>query len=100
MTIFGVSIFYVPLVILCLAVVACFTRMVIGPALSDRVIALDLTASLLISIIAVYSLISKQAVYIDVVIALALIVFLGTVAFAQYVEWQRYKKIKKEKRDD
>nr|WP_237670884.1 monovalent cation/H+ antiporter complex subunit F [Coxiella burnetii] len=60
MTIFGVSIFYVPLVILCLAVVACFTRMVIGPALSDRVIALDLTASLLISIIAVYSLISKQ----------------------------------------
>ncbi|WP_267257045.1 monovalent cation/H+ antiporter complex subunit F [Coxiella endosymbiont of Ornithodoros maritimus] len=92
MTIFGVSIFYAPLVILCLAVVACFTRMVIGSALSDRVIALDLTASLLILIITVYTLISKQAVYIDLVIVLALIVFFGTVAFAQYIECQCYKK--------
>jgi multicomponent Na+:H+ antiporter subunit F len=67
--------------------------MVIGKTLSDRVIALDLTAYQLISIIAIYSVILNQPVYIDIVIALALIIFLGTVAFAQYIEWQRYKKI-------
>ena len=92
MTIFGVLIFYVPLTILCLAVIVCFTRIVIGPTLSDRVIALDLIAHLLMSMIVVYSLITCQAIYIDVVIALALIIFLGTVAFAQYIEWQQYKK--------
>ena len=92
MIIFDVLIFYVPLTILCLAVSLCFTRIIIGPTLSDRVIALDLTANLLISIIVVYSIITCQAVYIDVVIALALIIFLGTVAFAQHIEWQKYKK--------
>ena len=92
MTIFGVLIFYVPLTILCLSVIVCFTRIVIGPTLPDRVIALDLTANLLMSMIVVYSLITCQSVYIDVVIALALIIFLGTVAFSQYIEWQQYKK--------
>ena len=79
-----------------LAVVFCFIRMIIGPMLPDRVIALDLTANLLISFIGVYSVITDQAVYVDVIIALALIVFLTTVAFANLIARQSYKKRNKE----
>ncbi|KTD13230.1 monovalent cation/H+ antiporter complex subunit F [Legionella jamestowniensis] len=86
--------YYCSLALIMLSVVFCFIRMVIGPILSDRVVALDLTANLLISFIAVYSVITNQPVYIDVVIALALIVFLTTVAFANLIAWKSTKRIK------
>lgn len=90
---------YLSLSLVMLSVVCCFIRIIIGPILPDRVVALDLTANLLISFIAIYSVITNQPVYIDVVIALALIVFLTTVAFANLITLQSYnekKKIKKE----
>jgi len=90
---------YLSLSLVMLSVVFCFIRIIIGPILPDRVVALDLTANLLISFIAIYSVITNQPVYIDVVIALALIVFLTTVAFANLIVWQSYsekKKINKE----
>lgn len=86
---------YLSLSLVMLSVVFCFIRIIIGPILADRVVALDLTANLLISFIAIYSVITNQPVYIDVVIALALIVFLTTVAFANLIAWQSVKKKKK-----
>ena len=83
---------YAAAFILSVSVAFCFVRIFIGPTLSDRIVGLDLTAYQLISLICIYSLIAEKSVYIDVVIALALIVFLGTVAFAQYIEWKKYKK--------
>jgi len=83
---------YLSLSLVMLAVVFCFIRIIIGPTLPDRVVALDLTANLLISFIAIYSVITNQSVYIDVVIALALIVFLTTVAFANLIAYQSSKK--------
>ncbi len=85
---------YLSLSFIMLSVVFCFIRIIIGPILPDRVIALDLTANLLISFIAIYSVITDQSVYIDVVIALALIVFLTTVAFANLIARQSSKKRK------
>lgn len=75
----------IPFVLLCIAIAVCFLRLILGPSLPDRVVALDLLANILISVIVLYSIITKQPVYIDVVIALALIIFLGTVAFAQLI---------------
>lgn len=85
---------YLSLIFVMIASVLGFIRMFIGPVLPDRVVALDLTANLLISFIAIYSVITNQSVYIDVVIALALIVFLTTVAFANLIEWQSSKQTK------
>jgi len=86
---------YLSLSLVMLSVVFCFIRIIIGPTLPDRVVALDLTANLLISFIAIYSVITNQPVYIDVVIALALIVFLTTVAFANLIARQSFKEKKK-----
>jgi len=68
------------------ALLLTFIRLVRGPSLPDRVVALDLTAALVVAFISVYSISSGQAIFLDVAIVLALISFLGAIAFAKYLE--------------
>lgn len=69
-----------------MAMALSFIRLVRGPSLPDRVVALDLIAVTSAGFITVYAIETNQQVFIDVAIVMALITFLGTVAFAQYVE--------------
>jgi multicomponent Na+:H+ antiporter subunit F len=78
--------YYIILPILALSVVLVFIRFLRGPSLSDRVVALDLLITIGIGIIAVYSIISNQPTFLDIAMILALIAFLGTVAFSYYLE--------------
>lgn len=72
--------------LLSVAIVLTLSRLVRGPSLPDRVVALDLLGTLGIGVIAVYAIATNQPVFLDVAIILALISFLGTVAFAYYLE--------------
>lgn len=76
----------VVLPVLTLAVVLAFIRLVRGPTLPDRVVALDLITTLGIAIVAVHAMAIGQAIFLDVGSIIALISFLGTIAFAYYVE--------------
>lgn len=60
-------------------------RLMRGPTLPDRVVALELVATVLVGIVAVYSISSRQPVYLDVGIVLALVGFIGAVAFARFL---------------
>ncbi|MFD1769714.1 monovalent cation/H+ antiporter complex subunit F [Sphingobacterium suaedae] len=80
---------YVILPILSISVLLVFIRLYKGPAIVDRVIALDLIITIGIGIITVYSIRANQKVLLDVAIILALIAFLGTIAFAYYIEKQK-----------
>jgi multicomponent Na+:H+ antiporter subunit F len=60
-------------------------RVFLGPTLPDRVVALDLMATLAVGFIGIYAVTAGQTIYIDVAIVLALIAFLGTVAFAYLI---------------
>jgi len=71
---------------LCVGMFLAFVRLVRGPSLPDRVVALDLTATLVVGIIVVYNLATRQPVLLDVALVMALVGFLGAVAFAYYVE--------------
>lgn len=71
---------------LVLATLIAFIRLVRGPLLPDRVIALDLVGSVTSGIIAVYSIANNQPVFVDVAIVMALVIFLGTIAFSRYLE--------------
>ena len=51
----------------------------------DRVVALELSGTIVVGIIAVQSILTDQRALLDVAIGLALVSFLGTVAFARYV---------------
>lgn len=68
------------------SLVLTFIRMMRGPRLMDRVVALELTATLVVGVIAATSIASGTQVILDVAIALALVAFIGAVAFARYAE--------------
>lgn len=61
-------------------------RMVRGPKNADRIIALDLLSVLVVAAVALFSVFSREKMFLDVAIAFALVAFLGTVAFARYLE--------------
>jgi multicomponent Na+:H+ antiporter subunit F len=61
-------------------------RLIRGPSLPDRVIALDLTAVLVVGMIGVFIIESEEPVFLQAAAVLALIGFLGTIAFARYLE--------------
>lgn len=76
--------------VLSITILLAFLRLFRGPTLPDRVVALDFMTTVGIAIMAVYAIVTGQIVYLDVAIILALISFLGTIAFAYYLE-QRVK---------
>jgi len=79
-------ILWVAMPVMSLALVLALVRLVRGPTLSDRVIALDLTGTVGMGMIAAYAIARDLPVLLDVAIVLALLSFLGTVAFARYLE--------------
>lgn len=72
--------------ILTLAAGVALWRLLRGPALPDRVIALDLIASIVIGMIAAYAVLTNLNVMLNAAVIIALISFLGTVAMARYLE--------------
>ncbi len=80
---------YVILPILTISVIMVFIRLYKGPSIVDRVIALYLIITIGIGILTVYSIRQNQKILMDVAIILALIAFLGTIAFSYYIEKQK-----------
>lgn len=90
MNVSAVTLFLV-LPLLSIAIVLTVVRLLRGPTLPNRVLALDQLTTLGIGIAVVYAVATNQAAFLDVAVVLALIAFLGTIAFAYYI--QRIKKI-------
>ncbi|WP_306228640.1 cation:proton antiporter [Mangrovibrevibacter kandeliae] len=56
-----------------------------GPTLADRVLGLDVLTSIAIGFIAVVAIDTGFTLYVDIAIALGLVGFLATVAFARFI---------------
>jgi multicomponent Na+:H+ antiporter subunit F len=71
-----------------LAVAAGLTliRVFKGPTLPDRVIAIDLIGVLMVCLLVVTASATAQQAFLDVAMVVALISFVGTVAYARYIE--------------
>lgn len=78
--------YYIILPVLALSVLLVFIRFLKGPSIVDRVISLDLIITIGISMIGIYSVITNEPTFLDIAMILALIAFLGTVAFSYYLE--------------
>ncbi|MHA0856410.1 Na(+)/H(+) antiporter subunit F1 [Paenibacillus sp. CMAA1364] len=74
------------LVILSLAVVACFYRLFKGPSPSDRIAALDTIGINVLAIIAVLSLLLHTQAFMDIILLIGILTFIGTTALARYIE--------------
>jgi multicomponent Na+:H+ antiporter subunit F len=75
----------IALVILGIAFLLTAYRVVAGPTLPDRILALDMLTGIAIGFIAVIAVKTGFALYIDIAISLGLVAFLATVAFARFV---------------
>ena len=62
-----------------------FVRVAIGPTLPDRVVALDMAATIVVAIILTRCVQTGSAYYIPAAISIALLSFIGTVALALYI---------------
>jgi multicomponent Na+:H+ antiporter subunit F len=67
------------------ALLLSFVRLIRGPTLPDRVVALDTIAGVAVAIMATLAIVLDEPVFLDVGIVVALVAFVGTVAFAQYL---------------
>lgn len=77
---------YIIVPILSVSVLLILWRFIKGPSIVDRVIALDLIITTGIGFIAAYSILTNRPSFLDVSMILALIAFLGTVAFSYYIQ--------------
>jgi multicomponent Na+:H+ antiporter subunit F len=76
---------WVALVVLALAFLLTVWRVVKGPTLADRVVALDMLTGIVIGFIALIAIRTGLTLYIDIAISLGLVGFLATVAFARFI---------------
>lgn len=87
-------------VLVMLGVVGGFIRLVKGPSLPDRVVALDMMTVLLVSFCGLYAIQAEETAFVDVSIVLALIGFLATVALARFVERRQFRDTSSKPGDD
>jgi len=74
---------------LLLAFILAFIRMLKGPDMSDRIVAMDLISSVTMAFILSYSVLVNKAIYFDIVIVISLISFIGTVAVSTYLKQKK-----------
>jgi multicomponent Na+:H+ antiporter subunit F len=79
-------VFQLAYTVLALGMVCSFIRLVRGPSLPDRIIALDLISAIVMCFAAVHALDTGQTHYLDAALAIAVIAFIGTIAFARFIE--------------
>lgn len=74
------------IVLICLSMILVIFRMVKGPSASDRVVALDSIGVSLISLIGLFSILVETSFFLEIILLLAILSFIGTVAFSKFIE--------------
>ncbi len=77
------------LIVHLLLIAVCVWRVWRGENVIDRLVGADLLSVLLLAVLMLLALITREAIYIDVAIALAALSFIGTIALAKYIAEQQ-----------
>ncbi|WP_341936314.1 monovalent cation/H+ antiporter complex subunit F [Marinimicrobium sp. C2-29] len=68
------------------ALILAFVRLAKGPSLPDRVVALELVASIVAGMVGTHAIDTGVAAFLDIAIVLALMAFLAAIGFARFLE--------------
>ena len=71
---------------LAIAALLALFRIIRGPTLPDRVVALDLFGILVASFTVVNAAATGLSFFLDIALVIALLSFVGTIAYARYIE--------------
>ena len=80
------TILIIGLVLFMIAVGLLLYRVIVGPTLPDRAIALDTIGVNLISAIAIVSIVLNTKAFLEAILILGILAFIGTIAFSKYIE--------------
>ncbi|HWL12394.1 MAG TPA: Na(+)/H(+) antiporter subunit F1 [Ureibacillus sp.] len=80
------SFIWVSIVIVVLSMVAIVYRLVKGPNPSDRVVALDTIGVALICLVGLFSMLIDTSFFLEIILLLAILSFIGTIAFSKFIE--------------
>ncbi|MBZ5752320.1 MULTISPECIES: Na(+)/H(+) antiporter subunit F1 [Metabacillus] len=69
-----------------LAMIGLIYRVIKGPTMPDRVIALDTIGVNLVAITALISIVLESHAFLEIILLIGILAFIGTVAFAKYLE--------------
>ncbi|UXR79362.1 MULTISPECIES: Na(+)/H(+) antiporter subunit F1 [unclassified Staphylococcus] len=76
----------IALVIVVLSILAILVRVIIGPSLPDRVVALDAIGIQLMAVIGLFSIILGTRYMIVAILLIGILAFLGTAVFAKFMD--------------
>ncbi len=77
---------YISLGLFMVAVALLLYRVIKGPSMPDRAIALDTIGVNIISAIAIVSILLKTKAFLEAILILGILAFIGTIAFSKYIE--------------
>lgn len=77
---------FVAVIILSLSILGCMYRVLKGPSMPDRIIALDAVGIQLIAIVAILSIMLRTQAFLEIILLIGILAFLGTIAFSKYIE--------------
>ncbi len=81
----------VSMVMLSVALLVAFVRVVKGPSLPDRVIAVDLVGVCSVGLIVLGAALTGERTFLDAAVVIALLGFLAVIAYARYAETENPK---------
>lgn len=61
-------------------------RLLLGPTVVDRVVAVDMLTVMSISIMSLYALVAGRVIYLDAALVYGVLSFLAVIAVARYLE--------------
>jgi multisubunit Na+/H+ antiporter MnhF subunit len=73
-------------IILLLSLSLSLYRFILGPTLTDRVIAFDAMSIMSLALLVILALYFDRMLYLDIALVFGLIGFLGTTLFGRYIE--------------
>ena len=74
------------LVLFSITIAIAVIRLILGPSMPDRVIGLDMIGVNLIAMIAVISVMMNTKAFLEVILILGILSFIGTIAFSKFIE--------------
>ena len=74
------------LIIVVLSMLAMLIRVILGPSLADRVVALDAIGLQLMAVIALFSILLNIKYMLVVILMVGILAFLGTAVFSKFMD--------------
>ncbi|KXH80924.1 Na(+)/H(+) antiporter subunit F1 [Sporosarcina sp. HYO08] len=76
----------ISLVLFATTIAIAVVRIILGPSMPDRVIALDIIGVNLIATIGIVSILLKTKAFLEAILILGILSFIGTIAFSKSIE--------------